>query len=595
MKSLEFNLDSLVGMPALVDLGATSAWVVRDEKGNVKSVIENKCAHMGSVLRCTNSGFQCDSHNWSYDKDGKNEVSNNPSLNTLEFVSDGNKVRIFVEEYEQLFTRPEEELDGTETLELVSHATFLLQTNDLNVIFDPWIKGDAYWGAWTLFPKNPFDLNRLKNVDCIVITHPHPDHFHPETLELFSRDTKIIMPAFPSGIIPSVLKNLGFTNFQEVEWEVGIELSTKISLSFLRPNSFWEDSAVFVQVGEFTWLNQNDSGAPLKGNKIPKALDLLTTSFDFGASGYPLTWDMSVERKKRIVENGKKQILETIKSRCVDLNAKNYAPFAGYWRHGFREHAIYAQELEHTTLKDLELTLRDSGTNFIPTIPSSRLKLKTCEHTFSPEVLKELTSEFAGTYEIQSHPSSSKSNEYLGAKLSEHLFRLKTLSTATRSENVKFTVRVPDLEIGVTEFFGDNDKGEQISISVEISPETAELLLGGDPTVTWNHLDIGYLGKWSRSPDVYPVNFMRLLQLGYVHELATMGNCVTSDQVLGQPVAKIIEASPRLARMLLNRAGLPCASCGFSNKETLGEALNVHNVSKNQRETLIAELKPLVV
>jgi hypothetical protein len=595
MKSLEFNLDSLVGMPALVDLGTTSAWVVRDEQGNVRDVIENKCAHMGSVLRCTNSGFQCDSHNWSYDKEGRNEVTNNPSLNTLEFVSDGKNLRIFVEEYEQLFAQPTKELDGTETLELVSHATFLLETSDLSVIFDPWIKGDAYWGAWTLFPNNPFDITRLKSVDCIVITHPHPDHFHPETLKLFSRDTKIIMPAFPSGIIPSVLKNLGFTNFQEVEWEVGIELSTKISLSFLRPNSFWEDSAVFVQVGEFTWLNQNDSGAPLKGNKIPKDLDLLTTSFDFGASGYPLTWDMSVERKKQIVENGKKQILETIKSRCVDLNAKNYAPFAGYWRHGLAEHANYAQALMHTTMDDLRAALSSTNTKLIATIPSSTLNLKSLEHKYDENVLSSLNSGFVASRIEKQLAGQVPKRDGIKSQLLTHLSQLRRMSLATNTEHVIFTVHVPKLKITVSETFGERCESEPISIEVSISPEIAELVTSDNPMATWHQIDIGYHGTWKRNPDIYPVNFMRLLQLGYVHRLASDVNSVSDDEILAQPIARVMEANPELARIVLNRAGLPCASCGLANMETIQEALTVHSVGKNQRKILLGEIKAILV
>jgi hypothetical protein len=55
----------------------------------------------------------------------------------------------------------------------------------------------------------------------------------------------------------------------------------------------WEDSAVLVKVlddsTDFVWLNQVDAGAPYDIENLDR-IDLLSSAFDQGASGYPLTW-----------------------------------------------------------------------------------------------------------------------------------------------------------------------------------------------------------------------------------------------------------------------------------------------------------------
>ena len=74
-------------------------------------------------------------------------------------------------------------------IKYVSHACLFIETLDTKIIIDPWFNGPAYQQRWNVFPK-PVDIDFIKEVDYIVITHGHEDHLHAETLKLFSRISK---------------------------------------------------------------------------------------------------------------------------------------------------------------------------------------------------------------------------------------------------------------------------------------------------------------------------------------------------------------------------------------------------------------------
>jgi hypothetical protein len=168
---------------------------------------------------------------------------------------------------------------------------------------------------------------------------------------------------------------------------------------------------------------------------------------------------------------------------------------------------------------------------------------------------------------------------------------LAAMSGAAKSEHVVFTVSVEGTDCSVTTVFGLSEV-PPIVLSVRIPRRMAELLIDGGPTVTWNHIDIGYWGRWKRDSDKYPSNFMRLLQLGYVAEMASQRE-MEEDQVLSLSVAEIIQANPDFASKVLGRAGLPCISCQHQVSETLGQAMKIHAVGASQKSLAVSELSAI--
>lgn len=564
--------------------------IVAGELGLPEAVLVDKCAHMGSKLRPTRDGFTCESHGWTYERDGANRIAGNPGLESVPFLIEDDEIVLELREKRPILG-PRGQLDGSETLELLAHASFLLNLGENRVLFDPWLDGPTYWGSWHHFPKNPVSAEELA-LSHVVITHPHPDHFHLPTIEKIDRSVEIIIPNFESGILQRELRKLGFRHINLLGWEEELWLDDTVGLAFLRPVSQWEDASCLVRVKDWIWLNQNDSGSVLRDDLIPDEVDLLTTSFDTGASGWPLTWDLSEGRKEAIVRASKKSILDTIEARCVQLNARYFAPFAGWWRHGLDIHEGFSSKLEHTTHDDLLEILAGTKTQLIPTIPSSVIRLADMSHSCDPSVMEQLGNE--PIVEVFNPPSRELTDRVLALSIDEYMRSLERLSAASDCEPVSFVLRIPDADF-VGEFrFGDREIGELTEISVEIPGWVAELLVSEDSTAIWNHFDIGYWARWSRTPDVYPANFMRLLQLGLPTSLLTDQTRADSDALGRKAVADFIEKDPELARAILSRSGLPCSSCVKANSDTLDNAFRIHGISGNLRSRAEKQLAALV-
>lgn len=543
-------------------------------------ILADKCAHMGSPLEATQDGFVCRTHGWLYNSSGTNATPKSPGLENLIFNVDGDELEIQQDESAPLLARAGA-LKGDETMELLAHASFLMRVGERVVLFDPWLEGPTYWGSWHHYPKNDVDIDALGVTD-ILITHPHPDHFHLPTMSKLPRNVNVFIPNFESGILQRELRALGFEHVNLTGWEEKVTLAKDFEFAFLRPISQWEDASCLVRVQDWIWLNQNDSGGALRDELLPERLDLLTTSFDVGASGYLLTWEISEGRKGAIVSAAKNQILHTIQTRAKATQSKYFAPFAGWWRHGLLEHEGFSKTLVHTKFEDLREVFRDSDTSLIETIPSSKIVLQTMQHTWDEKVRAQLESEIS-MVEFE-EPISTLQDDKLKQKLQNHLSSLALLSHASNSENVDFTLAIPAIDFVMNQRFGSSEGDPLVQVRAEVPRWIGELLVGGDSTCTWNHIDIGYWARWSRSPDIYPANFMRLLQLGYQPDLAFQTiESKDLDEVERRTIAELIEINPELASSILNRAGLPCAACTITNSDSLRNAFEIHRVPEGLR------------
>jgi L-ascorbate metabolism protein UlaG (beta-lactamase superfamily) len=102
----------------------------------------------------------------------------------------------------------------------LGHNTVAVRSSRTQVVVDPWFfpASGRYRADY-----QPITRQELGDVDCVAITHSHPDHFHPGSLLQFHRDTHIIVPRVPRESILSLqmadrLRELGFRRITELDW-----------------------------------------------------------------------------------------------------------------------------------------------------------------------------------------------------------------------------------------------------------------------------------------------------------------------------------------------------------------------------------------
>lgn len=576
-----------------IRLNNIDLWLCVREENSL--IFYDECAHMGGRLSYKD-GFVCNQHGWTYLSDGSNVNQGSPGLRRPRIkFEDHLYIEIEVSAKPDQLKSP---LVKPLTIEVISHACLLLTYDKRRVLFDPWIFGPAYYGSWHLFPKPNLSAKDLA-VDAIVVTHPHPDHFHRETLRQLDSETPIYFPRFPSQIIENGLRDIGWDNIKPSGWNEAIEIDENFKLTFLRPRSNWEDSATLFSIEDdgcvFSWLNLVDAGSVLDQHTIPE-IDLLSSAFDQGASGYPLTWNHIGESAKiGILAEQKKQTLAMLSGRALQFTPKFFLPFAGHWRLGLPEHQDYAERIPHTTFKEIQDNFVSHATETVVLGVAPGNCYDFLNEVVIPSSINivEFDSRFREPVALL-----IKNDLAVGSLISEFEKKMECLtqnSEAFRVEKVDFIVLVPEIDyIGHFSFAScDSVDSGPIEVSVQIPLEI--LILYAEGAANWDHIAIGYWGVWNRSPNVYPANFMRLLQAGSAtpYSNGSFAESKSEDRLLEVSIADLLEANFESVKSILNRAGLPCISCTRTNGETLRNALEIHGVDLSANPWIISELRSI--
>jgi CMP-N-acetylneuraminate monooxygenase len=584
------NLSSNGAFPIIID--ETNFWICNSQ-GKI-NVLYDECSHMGGTLKATSSNLICTVHGWTYNFDGSNQNKLGPSLKKLKILNES-LTHIEVLLAKKVDFTAQVPLSHPLQIQVHSHATLEFSYRDETVLFDPWLNGPAYYGSWRLHPE-PAVLTESLQVSAIVITHPHPDHFHLPTLEKLDRETPIYFPRFPSGIIERGLNQLGFQNINPVLWNESFYIGDYIKMNFLRPVSMWEDSAVLTLVEDegicFSWLNLVDAGSVIDQSLFMN-LDLLTSAFDQGASGYPLTWmHISEQRKIKMLEAQKENTLELLVRRSNQLHAKYFMPFAGHWRLALPEHQKYAEMIPHTTFDEVQDRFKSESvfTEFLGVYPNEKFNFFNGEKTFTNFESKVLTGDSCEVVE------SGILDEYTLELFMTQMRKLQEKSEAFGVEKVKFIVKSTDGFLKESFTFLSSISSENPPINIEVSVPSHILRLFAEDKANWDHIAIGYWGEWSRNPNVYPTNFMRLLQSGnsesvYTHEEITEEKI---SFILKSSIGDLIESNPEQTPLFLTRLGLPCLNCTRSNSENLEQALSFHNIDLDSNIWILRELASLI-
>ncbi|MEO0478519.1 MAG: MBL fold metallo-hydrolase [Planctomycetota bacterium] len=235
----------------------------------------------------------------------------------------------------------------------VGHACLRVEANGVSILMDPWLVDPAYCNSWFHYPPLVHSVADLTPVDYVYVSHEHPDHFDPATLEQFSRDQKILLPEFTSGVLRERFERMGFHNLVPMPFGERLELGEDLAITCFRSDLIWEDSAVVVESGGASLFNMNDC-------KLGDALlsevgeryqpDIVFVPFS-GAIHFPTCYDYDAPTREKLCRSRQQKHLDAFVDRVQMLKAKRAVPFAGNF----------------AFLADDQLWMNEKGTNNINT------------------------------------------------------------------------------------------------------------------------------------------------------------------------------------------------------------------------------------
>jgi UDP-MurNAc hydroxylase len=215
----------------------------------------------------------------------------------------------------------------------LGQAGIYIETRHGSILCDPWFN-PAYFASWFPFPSNEkVDRARLTNPTYLYVSHLHHDHYDPQFLrEYVSKDTTVLLPAYPIDLLERSLRALGFTKFiytknAQVHEIDGLRV---MIMAMTAPiDGPLGDSGLMVDDGESRIFNQNDSR--------PIDIDVLNSYGPYdahfvqfsGAIWYPMVYQypekmlQALGRKKR--ENEMSRALRYIR----EIDATFVVPSAG--------------------------------------------------------------------------------------------------------------------------------------------------------------------------------------------------------------------------------------------------------------------------
>jgi hypothetical protein len=145
-----------------------------------------------------------------------------------------------------------------ETFETLGNATIQFFADGRPVLAtDPWLVGTCYFGSWALdHALTPEQIGNAVHSDYIWISHGHPDHLHHESLDLFPKGKKFLIPDHYDSEIRNFLTEKGFdvTVLKYREW---FPVSPTVQAMCL--DNINQDAVLIVRLGDGLVINMNDS------------------------------------------------------------------------------------------------------------------------------------------------------------------------------------------------------------------------------------------------------------------------------------------------------------------------------------------------
>ena len=212
-------------------------------------------------------------------------------------------------------------------IRFVNHASFIVESNGVSLLCDPWIAGPAFHNGWNLIAEERH--HGLEDVDYIWFSHEHPDHFSVPFLRSIPVDRRaaitILYQHMPDQRVASFCRQMGFA-VRELGQAKAEELGGGIRVTCGKIPFY--DSWMLVETPECSILNTNDCilESPQRLDFIQPHVatcDILFTQFSY--ANWQDSRDNRPARRQLAAEK-----LGRIALQCALFKPKFVVPFASF-------------------------------------------------------------------------------------------------------------------------------------------------------------------------------------------------------------------------------------------------------------------------
>lgn len=425
-------------------------------------------------------------------------------------------------------------------------ACELIETNGVKILTDPWLVDGEYYGSWCIYPPiDNFDMSSLDDIDYIYISHIHPDHLSPLTLQRLNKQIPVLIHKFPAPFVKLNIERLGFKVI-ELETDKRTHLKNGVNINIISAGhcnptlcskafgcgkmevnygSTTIDTLCVIDDGTYTILNVNDCPYEVAKYALDviksryENIDLLVTGYT-GASAFPHCFENYSEEEKLQKAAAQKEYY--FKSGLNFINhvaPKYFMPHAGTYVLGgtlvelekYRAVNDILDTMKKYSEQNLSLAkgfLLNMGETFNL---ETEKQTKPYEHFNEDEkyaYLQNFLKKIEYGYEKDSHPSLGELQQLCSEAYQR--FEKKRQSLHLSSDTVIY-IPLDDEHLARISFSGsgiafltrDEIPEDENFISFRVRPKLLARLLKGPRYAHWNNAEIGCHILYHRSPDVY--------------------------------------------------------------------------------------------
>ena len=564
------------------------------------------CPHQQNVVSDLKKDvWNCPSHDWKFDPDNGNCLNiPNESLDKINIEIENDQVYVYLDKIEKEIISKSNKEKIPPKITVVGSATLLIEWKGYTILTDPWLDGTAVFESWINYPPSGIKFEELPKIDAIWISHEHSDHLHPSTLSRFDKKIPVYIPDFDNARLEKKIRNLGFTNVFSMQPRRVYNLTADIKVISFPSGSIFNDSILYLQLGNFSILNVNDAGFNWSVRTSVGDIDLLCSQFS-PASSYPATWT-HVDKKTRMKLNKERNegFLKMIKQMTDACGAKYFLPFANFNELFHKEHLKYVLETSKNRPQDIYRFFANSPLKILDLLPGESwdgkngkfVRRKDRELVYKKSYLISYLKKFQKSFNFKTIMPTD-------CNLSQDEIKryFESFSGSELSKEVgDYTVSLK-LENNLTDLYGfikfEDGKVTYRSTAV---PKKANLTMICPGNMVqeiirndlyWDEIISGYWCTFSRDPDVYNMAFMKVLTIPWQARPNYIGKDKLLEIKTTTSIADIIEQGGKESITIFEKYGFFCVGCVYAPGETIEEGCQKHGLDNKLTKKLIAELE----
>lgn len=259
-------------------------------------------------------------------------------------------------------------------IEWVNHASFVLESNGVRMISDPWIEGTVFDKGWGLLSEPKFQYQDFESITHIWFSHEHPDHFNPPNIkkipEEYRKRITVLFQETKDRKVVEYCNKLNFKGVVELNKGKWHEIAADFSV-YCHP--FEDDSWLCIKAEGKTILNVNDCvlNKRLDAAKIKQIVGnvhLLMTQFSYA------NW-VGNQNDSEAMKSHAKEKLTRIKMQVEVFDPDYVIPFASYvW---FCHEENFYMNTESNRVEDVHKFIKSLGVHSIVLYPGDTWQVAT--------------------------------------------------------------------------------------------------------------------------------------------------------------------------------------------------------------------------